>query len=123
MAVAFGQIHEFEHGRVRIRSSVDQFVHRQTQNLVNDWRKLRAPFADERIEVPVERATHLDRAVGQFGCERAIARSKVRLARTIVERLLRAALGSPAGCYEHIAHGQQRYFACVHVSRSLRERS
>ena len=70
-------------------------------------------FADERLQIPVERAPHLDRAVGEFGGKRAVARVQTPLRRD--SRALPAHLApSVCGRGKDVAHDLQRDVARAH---------
>jgi hypothetical protein len=102
-----GEIDELEDGRVRVGAGVDELVRRQPQNFANDRRNVRVH--DERLQMPIERAAHLDRAVGQLGGKRAIPFVEPGSPRAIIERCLRGSLrGVSAGRGKNVAHHRER---------------
>ena len=115
MAVLFREIDEFENRCMNVGFGVDEFEDREAQDFVHDDRQRMTSIADERREIPIQSAAHLDGAVGQLRCEGAVARIEVGLARAVLERFLRSAFRRVgAGRREDVAHDHQRDGACVH---------
>ncbi len=63
-------------------------------------------MTEERIEIPIQGATHLDRAVGQLGSEGPVAIAQLRSPRAVVERRLRATIVQSRLRKDILHHGE-----------------
>ena len=98
----------FGHGGIRLDAvHRAQLIRPEPQDLGDRLRQRLRALADERLQLEVEKAPHLDRAVRELGRERAIARRELGLAQPVIERLARPARIRP----EHVAAHLQRDLA------------
>ncbi len=122
MSEPFGKVDELEDRRMFVGTRVDELVDGKPQYLANDRRQLLC-LGEERLQIPVEAAPHLDAAVGELRGEGAIAFAAARAPRAIIEGSLRAAFDRRrAGHGKNVAHNLQRKLARVHGNPERRRR-
>src|SRR5579863_7664920 len=120
MADALRHVDELENGGVHVGARVRKFVDPEAQHFAHRGRQGTRASSDHWVEIPIERAPHLDRAIGEFGGECTLPHAGFRCTYAIVERLLRAArAGARSGRRKHVAHDRQRDAASVHRARRL----